>query len=827
MKIFNLVLPLFLYGISLNAQTVFDRLDDPNANFNDVSTYLNTYFQTHPKGKGSGYKHFKRWESEMKFWIDENGNRLSPTHYQTELQKFNSSAANKKTSSTTVANWIELGPLAWNYSGSWAPGLGRIDAVAIHPLNTNIIYAGSPNGGCWKTVNGGTNWTSLTDGQLFMKIGDVEVDPTNINTVYIGTMGLGFLKSTNGGTTLSASGTGLPSAANIRKIIVDPTNTANIIVATSSGIYRSTNSAATWTLSFAGSFYDAEFQPGNSSVVYACGKDFYRSTNSGANFTKITAGISVNDVMRLAVSANNPNLVCVVQCAGNIFGKFYKSIDAGQTFTTTITGDPLSGTNFFGYEPTGLDNAGQGGYNIDVAISPTDANEIHIAGINTWKSTDGGFIWAPTTEWTYPNTTGYTHCDVHALEYIGNQLFVGSDGGLSVSTDNGDNFTPISSGMGIRMLYRLGCSATDPTIIAEGAQDNGGSIRTAAGWIDWIGADGMETAVSQTDANTIYGSSQYGSFYMTLDAGVTYTDMVMPETTGNWTTPFVIDPNNSSTLYSGYSELYKSNDQGTNWTAISSLAMGLLDHITVAPSNSNYIYISSGNSIYKTVDGGANWTSISLGLGAATINGIAVHNSDPDKVVIAASGSKIFTSINGGSTWINATTNLPAVTARCVIYQNDPSEGIYVGTNTGVYFKDKTMTNWLAYSTNLPTVAINELEIHEGTSKLRAASYGRGIWETDLYAPFSAVNIKTISNDNYASIFPNPAKQDLNIILNESQLFEGTISIESIDGKLIYNKEISATSNRIKIDVSQFANGCYFIHIKNKDRVITRKLLIE
>ncbi len=734
MKIIKLLLVLFCTIVTAKAQTVYDMIEDPDKNYYEVVKQYNAYFKTHGTGKGSGYKMFKRWEAETKYWVDEQGNRISAAHYAEELRKINASAANRTINSTASTTWIDLGPANWNSTSSWAPGLGRVEAIAIHPLNANIIYAGSPNGGCWKTANGGTTWTSLTDGLLYMKIGDVEVDSSNVNVVYIGTMGSGLLKSTNGGTTLTPMNTGLAGGINIRKIIVNPQNTSIVLLATSGGIYRSTNGGTSWTLTSNGSYYDIDFQPYNPAVVYACGTKFYKSTNGGTSFTQITNGIAVTDVMRLSVTPANPQQVCIVQCAGSVFGKFYKSTNAGTSFVTTITGNSGNGTNFFGYDPLGGDNSGQGGYNIDITTSPTDANEIHIAGIITWRSFDGGLTFVSSTEWTYPNPTGYTHCDVHALEYLGNKLFVGSDGGLSISTDLGDNFTPISAGMGIRMFYRFGSAKTNTVTIATGAQDDGGSIRTGSGWIDWIGADGMEAAVDPTNANIVYGSSQNGSFYKTTNGGTSYSNLNTPSTSGNWTTPFIIDPNVNTTLYVGYAELYKSINSGGSWTQISTLALGNLDYIEVAPSNSNYIYISSGTSIYRTTNGGTNWTNISAGLGGATINRIAVHSSSPDKVAIVTSGSQIYTSVNGGVTWTNSTGNFPAVTARCLVYQNDASEGIYVGTNTGIYYKDITMANWAPYNTGFPIVAVNELEIQYASSKIRAASYGRGVWECDLFS---------------------------------------------------------------------------------------------
>ncbi len=719
----------------LTLQDIYNLMDDPGANYYQVQKTAELYFENRPKGKGTGYKQFKRWEAEMKYWIDEQGNRINPRFIHDEALLFEQKYANKSVSALS-ANWVELGPTYWNKTSSWAPGLGRIDAVEVDPQNNNHILIGSPEGGVWKTINGGTTWSSLTDGLTYMQIGDVSIDPNNSNTYYIGTLGAGMLKSTDGGVTLNQVNSGFSSSASVRKIIVDPTNSNNVLLASSSGVYRSTNGGSSWTLSKSGSFYDIEFKPGNPATVYSCGTGFYVSTNSGSTFTAVTSGIQYSSAMRLAVTAANPNVVYIVQCNGSVFGAVYKSTNSGTSFTATVTGNSANGTNYFGYSPNGTDTQGQGSYNIDIAVSPTDENEVHIAGIITWKSTNGGTSFTATTEWTYPNTRGYTHCDMHALEYAGNTLYTGSDGGIFMSTDKGDNFTNISSGLGIRMFYRLGCSPTDPIKITAGAQDNGSSILTSTGWIDWLGADGQEGAIDNTNSNIIYGSSQYGDLYKSTNGGTTYSGLTAPASNGDWTTPLILDPIAANTLYVGYTEIYKSTNGGSSWTQISNFGTGNnFKYMAIAPSNSSYIYVAQGTSIYKTTNGGTSWTSIAAGLGGLSINGIAVHNSDPNKVAVATSSSKIYTSANGGSTWTNSTGNFPAVTARCLAYQNGATEGIYVGTNSGVYYQDNTMSNWISYKNLLPKVAVNELEIQYGAGKIRAATYGRGIWECDLYSP--------------------------------------------------------------------------------------------
>nr|MBA3706288.1 glycosyl hydrolase [Bacteroidota bacterium] len=514
MKI-KIIFYLFVIAMVTNfttatAQEWFDKMEDQSANFFDVQKEANAYFEIHGQGRGTLYKQFKRWESGMQYQIDEKGNRIAPKTIYERVNKFEAQTSNRAQRAT---NWTELGPFNWKATSGWNPGNGRIDYIAVDPKNTSAIYVASPEGGCWKTTNGGSTWSSLTDGLTYMKIGCVGVDPNNSNNVFIGTTGAGLLKSTTGGTSLTPVAGGLPTNLNIRKILVDPSNSNTILLATSSGIYRTINGGTAWTKTSTVASNDIEFKPGNSSIVYSAGTSFYKSTDGGVTFVNVTSGITTTGRSFISVTPANAEYIYLVQAKGQEFGAFYRSTNSGTSFTSMVTGDPANGTNFFGYDADGKGTGGQASYDMAMCASPTVLDEVHIGGIITWKTTNGGNSWVATTVWSYPNNTGYTHPDIHALEYVGNNLYVGSDGGISLSTDKGGNFASISAGLGIRMFYRLGCSASDPAMVVTGAQDNGCSLLKSTGWIDWLGADGMEAFIDPTNSNNIYGSTQQGSLY--------------------------------------------------------------------------------------------------------------------------------------------------------------------------------------------------------------------------------------------------------------------------------------------------------------------------
>jgi hypothetical protein len=736
MKAKLLVVLIFLMSITFQGfgQKFLEMMDNPNENFYDVVREAEAYFQKHGTARGSGYKAFMRWKYLMQDQIDENGNRLDPHKNWEEYEQFQAVYRRSRIAATTTGNWTELGPKSWNRTSAWNPGIGRITCISVDPKNHNVIYIGSPGGGCWKTTTGGNSWTTTTDNLPVMDIASVQVDPINSNIVYLGTSGGGLLKSLNAGATWTPFTSGIPSGAVIRRILIDPNNNQTVLVATSSGIYRSTNGGTSWTQSISGSFNDLEFKPDNTNSIYACGNTFFKSTNNGVNFTQVTSGLTTSGRSFISVTPANPNYVYMVQARGSEFGVLYRSTDSGTNFSARVTGNPASGTNYFGYSPAGTDAGGQAGYDMAMCVSPTNAEEVYIAGIIIWKTTNGGSSFTAMTEWIYPNSRGYTHPDMHVLEYVGTNIYSGSDGGIYKSTNQGGDWTDLSTGLGIRQFYRIGGSKTNAAMVTGGSQDNGSSILKSTGWIDWLGADGMEGIIDHTNPNIVYGTTQNGGLNKSVDGGNSRAGISTPAGSGNWVTPWVMDPVNSATLYLGYNEIWKTTNGGSSWTKISTFGYTSgVDALEVAPSNSNYLYASKGSTIWVTKNGGANWTNISAGIGA-NINYITVHPDNPEKVAVSTSGTnKVFTSSNGGTNWTNMSGGLPNIGANCVIYQKGAQDGLYVGMNVGIYYRDNTLGAWVPFMTNLPKVSVRELEVHQGSGKLRAATHGRGLWQSDLY----------------------------------------------------------------------------------------------
>lgn len=753
------VLLCLAVGIA-SAQDWVNKMQDPNANFYDIKKSFEEYWKNHPYERGKGYKQFLRWAAFVEPRVYPSGNMQNASRSKAyeEFQNYlQTNVLAKQQSvaapSATTANWTPMGPFGSPVNGD----AGRLQCVRFHPAGTNTIYVGTAAGGLWVSNNGGSSWTTNTDQLASLGISDIAIDPVNPNNMYIATGDIdagdtyatGILKSTDGGLTWNTTGLTWTTSQmrRIGRLLINPLNPNKLIAATSVGMYRSINGGATWSVSIAGGFKDAEFKPGDTSVVYAGGGgSFYKSINGGNSYSGVSLG-AVNSLNRtsIAVTPADPDYVYVLgsNSVDNSFGGLFRSTNSATSFTT------MSSTpNIFGWNTTGTDAGGQGWYDIAIGVSPTNANEIIAGGVNTWKSTNGGQTWAIHTHWYGGGGKPYVHADLHDVQYATNSLiFLGTDGGIAKTSNAGSTYASINGAMNISQQYRIGNSASNPNQIIAGHQDNGTNYLNSTSWSEINGGDGMDCFIDWSSNNTLVSSIYYGDFYRSTNSGSSWTNIVSG-LSGNaaWVAPIIQNPVNANIFYCGYEQVFKSTNKGSTWTQLGSLGGGgELQHIYIVPSNTNVIYASRSTSVYKTTDGGTTWSNItgSLPVGSAQITGIATDNLNAGNVYISlsgySSGNKVFYSNNGGVNWTNYSAGLPNIPANCIVYKNNSAGSVYVGTDVGVYYRELSMSSWMPFMNGLPNVVVNDLEIYYPTGKLRAGTYGRGTWETDLYSdPFAA-----------------------------------------------------------------------------------------
>lgn len=760
MKISNLLtVVLFFLPATFFAQG-FPQPSDAPARFDEIRQRFDDHWGGVVPPKGHGYPVFKRWEWFWSTRLLPDGTLPPADINQVEWQAYLDKHPEAAAADNTPANWTSMGPTTSN-SGYF--GLGRINCMAFHPTNSSIFWAGAPAGGLWKTTNGGSNWTPLTDQLASIGVSAIAVDPTNTNTIYIATgdkdagatQSVGVLKTTNGGA--SWSSTALSFTTNqykrIQHLVINPVTPSVLLAATSDGLYRTANGGASWTLTLSGTtVFDVVFKPGDPNTVYAAtGASIYRSTNGGQSWTAMYT-IPNSTRIALAVTPANAAVVAAVSCAGDPFNGLYLSNNSGQSFTLQS-----SAPNLLNHEASGSGGGGFGWYTLCVAISPTNASTIFVGGVNLWRSTNGGVSWTLINFWNgaAPAGVAEVHADKHYLGWRDNTtLFQGNDGGIYYSQNNGASWTDVSNTLAVSQMYRVGVSQSDEKVIS-GLQDNGTKLRSTGGaWTDHIGGDGMDCAIHPTNSNVMYAELQGGILHVSTNGGAGWTNIrnnIPGQPEGAWVTPIALRPN--GTLYAAYNDVYKTTNQGTSWTAISTnLSANKLTLLAVAPSNSDYIYAGTEYQLWRTTNGGGGWIVVNANLPASPITSITVDPANPDRVYATiggyASGQKVYRSTNGGDTWTNISGTLPNLPANCLVYQPGSNEALYLGTDVGVFYRTAAMTDWVAYSTGLPRAPVLDLELRTSTNTLRAATFGRGLWQSPAESTTSTTLLVTPATQN-------------------------------------------------------------------------------
>ena len=532
----------------------------------------------------------------------------------------------------------------------------------------------------------------------------------------------------------------------------------------------------------------------------------------------------------IAVSPADSNTVYVLEAEGGRFGAFYRSTDAGESFKAPNQGNK----NYFGYSTVGADDRGQAPRDMGIAISPYDADEVHIAGINTWYSFDGGESFSPSSDWVpsaaFNQDIGYCHADVDDLFFVDSFLYAVTDGGIFLADRsrqiNANYYRDLSAGLGIRQFYKIGISQTEPALVSGGSQDNGTSLLTSEGeWMDWLGADGMETFIDKDDPEILYGTSQFGTPYVSFTGAQSYMGMPKPngDGSGRWVTPFEQDPLQANVVYIAYEQVFRSDNFGQSWTAISQEFSAKLDHLKIAPGNSDIMYAAHENQLYKTETGSGNWNRVTGFSG--NVNSIAIHPRDPNKVAIATTSSqKVYVTENGGQNWTPYRFNLPNFAALALCWQNDDFDGLYVGMNYGVFFIDNTREEWVAFTNQLPNVIINELEINEKEERLYAGTYGRGLWSSPIVGATSSVeNPEFVTS---LEVYPNPAQSQITVAMDKPHPAGSTLRLYNASGQPVRHYE-GIRSSQLQIGLNALSPGTYYLQVINPEGMIVKKLIIQ
>src|ERR1700758_1985105 len=548
---------------------------------------------------------------------------------------------------------------------------GRVMSIAVNPKNKKEYYVGVASGGVWKTVNDGTTWTPVFDGEGSYSIGWLTLDPNDASVVWVGAgesnsqrsvaWGDGIYRSDDGGK--DWKNLGLKKSEHIGQGVVDPRDSKVVYVAAEGplwgpggdrGLYKTTDGGKNWkavlTISENTGVSDVQMDPSNPDIVYAAAYQrrrhvftmidggpesaIYKSTDAGTTWNKVTSGLPTVDMGRigLAVSPADPNVVYAMIEAADDKGGIFRSNDKGATWERR---------NEF---------AEIGMYYARIFVDPKNVDRIFVMNVQLRESQDGGKTLHKVNEVNH-------HGDNHALWIDPEDTkhwLLGSDGGMYETWDDAKTWQFKANLPTVQFYDVAGDNALPFYHVCGGTQDNFswcGPARTRnvngivnSDWYVTTGGDGFRSQVDPVDANTVYSESQYGVL-VRYDVPTGQELLLQPQEgkgepplRWNWDSPVIISPHSHTRLYFAANKLFRSDDRGDTWKAIggdltrqidrnklpvmgkvwgpdavaknaSTSFYGNMVSLAESPKQENLIYVGTDDGLIQvTAARGASWT---------------------------------------------------------------------------------------------------------------------------------------------------------------------------------------------------------------------------
>jgi len=703
---------------------------------------------------------------------------------------------------------------------------GRVVGFAVDPENSQHYFVAAASGGVWRTTNDGTSWTPVFDTQGSYSIGTVVIDPKNPSVVWVGTgennnqrsvsYGDGVYKSEDGGRTWH--NLGLKQSEHIARIVIDPRDSNVVYVAAPGplwkgggdrGLYKSTDGGKNWTsLINVGEYTgvaDLILDPRNPDILLAATHQrerkyytlihggpesaLWRSTDAGKTWIKVTTGIPTGELGRIGVAyaPSNPSIIYAQIEGGEGRGGLYRSTDNGVTWERRNNSDS------------------QGQYYSHVVVDPVNPDRVYVMNVNITVSNDGGRTLA-----TLP--TRSKHVDNHEIwidPKNNNRYLVGCDGGVYETFDKGENWI-FKANLPIPQFYDVAVDYAEPFYnVYGGTQDNfsfGCPSRTknAVGVTNsdcfvTHGGDGFYTRADPKDPNTIYATMQNGGL-VRFDRRSGERVAIKPQPgkddppmRWNWDAPLMISPHSNTRIYIGAQRLYRSDDRGDSWRAVSpdltrqldrnklpvmgkvwsadavsknvSTALyGNISAIAESPKQEGLIYAGTDDGLVQmTEDGGNTWRKIDKLPGVpdnSYVQRIVASQTDANTAYVVFENHQngdfkpyILKTADRGKGWASISGNLPDNGAVYALAEDPVNPKLlFAGTEYGLYFTTIGGEKWIKLTGGLPTIQVRDLAIQKRENDLVVGTFGRGIYILDDYTPLRGLTPETLKQES--ALFP-------------------------------------------------------------------------
>lgn len=772
-----------------------DLLYQPDPNIYQIDQAYSEWYTSHPFEKTTYAQFYKKWRRHIEPYIQSDGSVQYPTSEEILLerealhQKFNSSHT---PAGRTTAAWTSLGPFDMisdaidgdQVSVSWQTNIYAFDQSRSNP---DILYCGTEGSEIYKSVDRGMHWQPASRNLDIQAVLSIEIHPANPQIVYAGDQN-SIYKTLDGGENWVALLT--VSQMGVNDIAIHPTNPEIILVAAGKGLWRSENGGQNWTKLFTDKCFDLEWKPDAPSIAYLLKDDvsdqrctFWKSTDGGASFAQQsgTGWFNGQDPdrqnagARMTVTPADPDRIYVVligqaKPGDNGFIGVYKSLDSGSTWTLP---NPPAGGPYTQDHPnlaviSPFDGTGfhQGYYNLSIAASHTDPNELLVGHLSLWRSSNGGTTFSRIGG--YGGSLPWVHPDVQEIKCLGSDTWVCTDGGINYSTNQFSTHESRKFGIAGSDYWGFG-QGWNEDVLVGGRYHNGNS-----GWVETY-PDSIHIRLGGGEAPTGYVSPGGGRRAYFSDIG----GKVLPAAIDLPSLGFPISkaPNElyyaaesseqvwSPDCYNHYylgrdNQLWKTEDGGSFFTLIHTFDQtdgGNGTQIAIARSHPETMVVAQRNVntwsegwVWRTTDGGTTWTSLTLPAGYKRRFLLTVSGTDPERLWIGyadgANGEKVFESIDGGASWTNLTTFLLDGEAPTTLVHLLGTDGaLFLGTNKSVYYRPASGQDWTLFNDGLPKeINCNIIRPFYRDKKLRLAAYGKGFWETPLPDPFQSICQPTV-----------------------------------------------------------------------------------
>ena len=687
----------------------------------------------------------------------------------------------------TPGYWFNIGPERSNWIQNFyrltRSDTGRLRTILVHPSIPDVVYILTSGGGLWKTTNFQSptpDWQPKSDGVVSTAGGSVAFGG-NPNTLYLGfgdpfDGGVGgfIVNSTNGGDSWSPERK-LGAATIVTDIKVDGTSGADLVlVGTNAGLFRSADGGATWSQprALASAVVWSLAQTSAGWIAAAEDSSFsgtlYLSTDQGISWRAVR-GVSGIGRATLAVGEPRDSIVYAYasDTGDNAQKDLFRSADGGQNWQAVglATKKPLNPNE---EQPDMNIMLDQAWYNQMVLVDPRDAarNTVYLGGqLSSARTTDGGNTWRLLTNWLGQYGLPYAHADFHAAAFSPDtsSVLVGTDGGLFVSNDHGATWSDAKNdGIASYLIYALATDNAHPDDALIGLQDNGTRLRVGSSstYNQVFGGDGFGVGLTdETAIGTIYysfifrnprGTSATEQKWLVGWNGIDPNEFFNPATTQFISTIYAptaaADQTGKVFYHRTRRTLYRTVDGAANWTRVYRLPAGVpgefrgVTHpIGVGYDNQQEIGVAmSAGRVALSSDGGRTFAIRDLN---ALVPGFASFATNvtwarPAEVYVTTenpnpAAAHLVKSTDGGVTWARVENGLPKVpVSKLLVSPRDPSrKTVYAATWIGVYESTDAGASWHLFGKGLPLSMVSDLYMPADGSFLRAATYGRSVWD--------------------------------------------------------------------------------------------------